>query len=96
MVPVTTLGSARSVYKWTNTCLAEGLASLGIPAEIAPEPPGPTPLDTGPCFQVAAGGEVTAGGRKLVGSAQVKMRNILLQHGSILVADDQGLLAGLG
>jgi lipoate-protein ligase A len=24
------------------------------------------------------------------------MRNILLQHGSILVADDQGLLAGLG
>ena len=95
-VPVTTLGGARGVYKWTNTCLAEGLASLGIPAEIAPGPPGPTPLDAGPCFQVAAGGEVTAGGRKLVGSAQVKMRNILLQHGSILVADDQGLLAGLG
>lgn len=95
-VPVTTLGGARAVYRWTNTCLAEGLVSLGIPAEIAPGPPGLTPLDAGPCFQVAAGGEVTAGGRKLVGSAQVKMRNILLQHGSILVADDQGLLAGLG
>jgi len=95
-VPVTTLGGARAVYRWTNTCLAEGLVSLGIPAEIAPGPPGPTSLDAGPCFQVAAGGEVTAGGRKLVGSAQVKMRNILLQHGSILVADDQGLLAGLG
>ena len=95
-VPATPLGGARAAYGWINICLAEGLASLGIPAEIAPEPHEPTSLRAGPCFQVAAGGEVTAGGRKLVGSAQVRVRNVLLQHGSILVADDQGLLAGLG
>lgn len=94
--PVTTLGGARAAYRWINTRLAKGLASMGIPAEIAPEPHGPTPLDAGPCFQVASGGEVTAGGRKLVGSAQVRVGDVLLQHGSILVADDQGLLAGLG
>ena len=94
--PVTMLGGPRDVYRWINGCLAEGLASLGIPSEIAPEPHSPTPLEAGPCFQVAAGGEVTAGGRKLVGSAQVRVRDILLQHGSILVADDQTLLAELG
>ena len=95
-VPATPLGGARAAYGWINTCLAKGLASLGIPAEIASEPHEQTSLRGGPCFQVAAGGEITAGGRKLVGSAQVRVHNVLLQHGSILVADDQGLLAGLG
>jgi lipoate-protein ligase A len=32
-----------------------------------------------------------AGGRKLVGSAQVRIGTALLQHGSILLADDQAL-----
>ena len=95
-VPATTLGGARAAYVWINRCLAEGLASLGIPAEIAPEPHEPMSLRAGPCFQAAAGGEVTVGGRKLVGSAQLRVRDVLLQHGSILVADDQGMLAGLG
>jgi lipoate-protein ligase A len=43
---------------------------------------------------------VEVAGRKLVGSAQVRVRgtsgDVLLQHGSILIEDDQGLLAELG
>jgi lipoate-protein ligase A len=35
------------------------------------------------------------GGRKLVGSAQWRDPGAVLQHGSILIADDQSRLAGL-
>ncbi|MEO7964114.1 MAG: hypothetical protein ABIT38_09430, partial [Gemmatimonadaceae bacterium] len=38
-------------------------------------------------------GELTLDGRKLVGSAQVRERGAFLQHGSILIDDDQGMLA---
>lgn len=48
-----------------------------------------------PCFAVAAPGEVVAGGRKLVGSAQRREGAVLLQHGSVLLEDDQGLAAAL-
>ena len=34
-------------------------------------------------------------GRKLVGSAQLRERGALLQHGSILIDDDQPRIAGL-
>lgn len=53
------------------------------------------PPDAGPCFRSPAPGEVTAAGRKLVGSAQARLDGALLQHGSILVEDDQGRLGGL-
>ncbi len=46
------------------------------------------------CFAVPAAGELTLGGRKLVGSAQVRQDGALLQHGSILLDDDQGRIAG--
>lgn len=46
-----------------------------------------------PCFQAPAPGEVVAGGLKLVGSAQRCERRTLIQHGSILLAGDQGVVA---
>ena len=52
--------------------------------------------DAGPCFRSPAPGEVVAAGRKLVGSAQARVEGALLQHGSILLEDDQGLLDELG
>jgi lipoate-protein ligase A len=90
----------RAAYGWINARLADALASLGVPAKIAGAGgPAPRP-DSGPCFQGAAPGEVEVGGRKLVGSAQVRVRgtsgDVLLQHGSILIHDDQALLAELG
>ncbi len=48
-----------------------------------------------PCFAEPASGELTVGGRKLVGSAQWRDRGALLQHGSILVDDDQSSIVGL-
>jgi len=48
-----------------------------------------------PCFQEAAPGEVTVGGRKVVGSAQRREGPALLQHGSILLEGEQAVLLEL-
>lgn len=89
VMPVRACGGPRETYRWINGRIAAALAGLGVPAEIAPVPQAGLPLSAGPCFAAAAGGEITAGGRKLVGSAQLRIGDTLLQHGSILLADDQ-------
>src|SRR5678816_2888138 len=48
-----------------------------------------------PCFDEPSSGELTVGGRKLAGSAQWRADGALLQHGSILIEDDQSLLSTL-
>jgi len=78
-----------ATYARINTLLVNALARLGVPANAAPRstpaiPPSPTP-----CFAEPAGGELEVDGRKLVGSAQWRDDGALLQHGSILVEDDQ-------
>jgi lipoate-protein ligase A len=67
------------------------------PLHEAPSEADRPPLrpDAGPCFRAPAPGEVVAAGRKLVGSAQARLEGALLQHGSILREDDQGLLEGM-
>jgi lipoate-protein ligase A len=46
-----------------------------------------------PCFQASAPGEVVVGGLKLIGSAQCREGRTLLQHGSLLLAGDQEVVA---
>lgn len=82
-------GGPREIYTRVNRALAAGLASLHVPAEVAGTGAVARP-DAGPCFDMPAPGEVVAHGRKLVGSAQVRIGGALLQHGSILLYDDQG------
>jgi lipoate-protein ligase A len=48
-----------------------------------------------PCFNEPSAGELTFDGRKLAGSAQWRADGALLQHGSILIADDQSILSRL-
>ncbi len=52
-------------------------------------------IGAGACFAAPAPGEVTAAGRKLVGSAQWRHAGALLQHGSILLSDDQATVEQL-
>jgi lipoate-protein ligase A len=99
LIPASVFGP-REAYRWVNSRLAAALASLGVPAKIADASAPVGRPDAGPCFQRAAPGELEVGGRKLVGSAQARIRgssgDVLLQHGSILIDDDQGLLAEMG
>ena len=93
--PVSVLGSLRESYRAINRLLLEALRSLGVEAgeaEWSSRAPAPS---LAPCFDLPVAGELVVDGRKLVGSAQVRDGNALLQHGSILVDDDQYLLAEL-
>ncbi|HWR39654.1 MAG TPA: biotin/lipoate A/B protein ligase family protein [Patescibacteria group bacterium] len=45
------------------------------------------------CFDAPSHYEITAAGRKLVGSAQVRKDGVLLQHGSILLTFDPEMVA---
>lgn len=102
-VPVGVLGSPRETYRRLSAALAAALERLGVAAEVvssrspaAVRAPGSGPqhyLGTAAlearCFGTAAPGEVAVGGRKLVGSAQRREGRVLLQHGSILLEEDQ-------
>lgn len=94
MVPLRALGGARSAYQRIHAGLVEGLRRLGVRAELAAGGVVLAP-DAGPCFRAPAPGEVVAGGRKLVGSAQVRIGRAILQHGSVILGGDQGALARL-
>lgn len=91
VAPVRAWGGLRDAYRLINHALAGALRALGAPVALAEETTVPS-IDAGPCFQGPAGGEVTAAGRKLVGSAQCRIEGALLQHGSIILAGDQALL----
>ncbi|HXG45900.1 MAG TPA: lipoate--protein ligase family protein [Gemmatimonadales bacterium] len=89
--PVGALGGHQESYHRIHRLIAAGLARLGAPVELAPARPAESP-GAGACFASAAGGEITAGGRKLVGSAQLRQGGAVLQHGSVLLEDDQSLV----
>lgn len=91
---VKAFGGLREAYVAIHRALARGLQRLGVPISISGEEAlgGSLPPSAGPCFREAAPGELVAGGRKLVGSAQARLGRSLLQHGSILIEDDQALL----
>jgi len=93
--PVSPGESIAAEYAWINALLLRALRAMGVDAEIATRSGRAPAPDANPCFATATPGEITAGGRKLVGSAQYREHGAMLQHGSILVSDDQSSLAGL-
>ena len=94
--PVGDAGDLRESYDRINHLLLRGLRSLGVAASVASPAGRSMSPGMAPCFDEPAAGELTLGGRKLAGSAQWRSEDALLQHGSILIADDQSLLATLG
>lgn len=73
-------------YRQLSGALLSGLQSLGVPVaanqQHQKQPSGPV------CFEVPSDYEITALGRKLIGSAQVRRGNGVLQHGSLPLTGD--------
>ena len=84
-----TLGES---YRRISAGLILGLEKMGLPARLAG--PAPTSYSRGnmPCFAYPARDEIEIDGRKIVGSAQKRVEGRFLQHGSIPLRDDGGLL----
>jgi lipoate-protein ligase A len=83
--PGDALGGLRQAYEEIHRMLLAALRMLGARVEIAPARRA-TGIDAGSCFASPAGGEIVSGGRKVVGSAQLREGAGLLQHGSILLS----------
>jgi lipoate-protein ligase A len=78
-------------YRMISMALQAGLARLHIPTEFEPEhAPHHRAAHkvSAACFDQPATYEVTVRGRKLIGSAQARQHDALLQHGSLLVHAD--------
>jgi lipoate-protein ligase A len=92
--PVGLFGSLRETYRAIHLMLAAALRRLGAPVTMAAiSRRGVGHLGSGACFASGVDGEIVSGGRKLVGSAQVREGGAFLQHGSILLSDDQNVVA---
>jgi lipoate-protein ligase A len=91
-LPAEGLGGVRAVCAEIHGMLREGLRRLGVAAEAADAAPALRP-GAGACFAAPAGGELMLRGRKVVGSAQLRERGALLQHGTILLSGDQRTVA---
>ncbi len=87
--PVSFLNNGASViqsYKEISGALALGLKKLGIFTEFPNEKRVETNFDY--CMSLATGADLSFNGRKIVGSAQFRKQNYILQHGSILLDYD--------
>jgi lipoate-protein ligase A len=74
-------------YRRIGEALQRAFTSIGIAAELARAELEEAPLPRGavqkPCFATPSRYELLVGGRKLAGSAQRRLRNAILQHGSV-------------
>jgi lipoate-protein ligase A len=88
------LGGVRESYRRLSLGLMAGLTRLDVHAEALAEPAKPAGLSevewAAVCFEVPSHYEITAGSKKLLGSAQVRRRGAVLQHGSLPLTGDIG------
>ena len=83
-------------YKRVSEALCDAFNAVGVPATLAPETrrtPQPSSGSDLPCFMSPARYELTVQGRKIVGSAQRRLRRSFLQHGSMPIRCDREKLA---
>ncbi len=85
-------GSIQEAYRNISSGLLAGLELLNILATLESRrlaQPSPRGKElTSPCFTSTAQYEITYQGRKLIGSAQQRIGNVLLQHGSLLLGPE--------
>jgi lipoyl(octanoyl) transferase len=80
-------------YLYISRTLVDACKAFGVPAELHEGDAGAAGAagaagkvkGTGACFESPSWYELTVGGRKLVGSAQLRQKGSFLQHGSILI-----------
>ncbi len=82
-------GGVIESYRTISAGLLRALEMLGLAADSKPKNQGEKHLSRDPvCFQYPSDYEITFGGKKLIGSAQARRMNTLLQHGAIPLFGD--------
>ncbi|HEY9785143.1 MAG TPA: lipoate--protein ligase family protein [Candidatus Obscuribacterales bacterium] len=85
--------SILDAYKQICSGLLEGLRLLGVELEIGSGQPAHRQMHD--CFLATTTADLHFGGKKMVGSAQLRRKHAVLQHGSILLSQPQDLMPKL-
>jgi lipoate-protein ligase A len=85
--------TSRDRQRALSTVLILALERLGVRVAVAKGPARTLRPGRGACFSEPSRGELTLDGAKLVASAQLDGERAFLQHGSILLANDQARIA---
>lgn len=85
-------GSILESYRRLSGALVVGLNLLGLEAIEAPKDRALGGQEGPACFDTPSNYEITFDERKLVGSAQVRKKNVVLQHGTLPLVGDVGRL----
>ncbi|MCI0512772.1 lipoate--protein ligase family protein [candidate division KSB1 bacterium] len=83
-------GNILETYQFISVALVAGLKKLGLDVQFEPRRTGNLAyaarnVAAVPCFSASAQYEILSAGKKLVGSAQRRFEQGILQHGSILM-----------
>lgn len=81
-------GGVMDAYLRLSNALVAGLENLGLWVDKAAADVRAGPDVSAACFEVPSAYELTAGGRKLMGSAQSRRAKYVLQHGSLPLVGD--------
>jgi lipoate-protein ligase A len=79
-------GDIMASYQRLSLPLQRGLEKIGLHSQQAPRKKGGT--NSPVCFETPSAYEITADGRKLIGSAQVRRQGAVLQHGTLPLHGD--------
>ncbi len=86
--------SVEGSYKMICRGIIRAMRDLGVDAEMVSRPR-KAGKDERACFAIPASADLAVFGKKLCGSAQVRLRGALLQHGSIMMKKNTTLLFSL-
>jgi lipoate-protein ligase A len=81
-------GGVVQSYRRLSRGLVRGLELLGVEDIVADERVENRDTEGPVCFEVPSDYEITVGGKKLVGSAQMRARGAVLQHGAVPLYGD--------
>jgi lipoate-protein ligase A len=81
-------GSLLESYNRLARGLLHGVRTLGLQADMKTGPKSAVDATNPVCFEAPSAYEITVGGKKLIGSAQARRKEGVLQHGSLPLHGD--------
>lgn len=82
-------GDILSSYKRLSAAILAALEHIGVGVQALPQEKNPVSKTPEPvCFEIPSNYEITADGKKLVGSAQARRQGGVLQHGTLPLYGD--------
>ncbi|MCX6065873.1 MAG: hypothetical protein NT121_08980 [Chloroflexi bacterium] len=82
------LGSVLESYYRLAGALVQAVRQLGLPVEMEADAPSASATKGPVCFEVPSAYEIVVAGKKLVGSAQARKKEGVLQHGTFPLTGD--------